>query len=69
MAKVIGFPNELMLRCPCGGKCDFACEEVTGHKLVIHSLPYCQKFEDMEPDVYLSYVRRSMGIVAPWEVN
>ena len=29
---------------------------------VIHDLPYCQKFEELDPYEFLRYVRRSRGI-------
>jgi hypothetical protein len=29
---------------------------------VIHDMPLCQKFLDLEPDEFLTYVRRSRGI-------
>ena len=29
---------------------------------VMHELPYCQKFKELEPVEFLTYVRRSRGI-------
>jgi hypothetical protein len=29
---------------------------------VLHVLPYCYKFLELEPDEFLTYVRRSRGI-------
>jgi hypothetical protein len=47
--------------CPCGG------EIWVGRRVpaVIHSLPYCKKFKDLEPDKFLRYVRKSRGIPDP----
>lgn len=32
---------------------------------VIHGMPYCKAFEQLEPDEFLSYVRRSRGLPDP----
>ena len=44
--------------CPCG-KAIFAIVEVCA---VVHEVPYCKKFLELEPDEFLAYVRRSRGI-------
>jgi len=45
-------------RCVCGKEI-FADVRVCA---VAHELPYCKAFEDLEPDEFLRYVRRSRGI-------
>ena len=50
-------------RCACGAQIhanrkDFA---------VMHTVPWCQAFQELEPDEFLTYVRRSRGIPDPPE--
>lgn len=45
-------------KCPCGGEI-FATDNPVG---VMHTMPYCQAFNTLEPDEYLTYVRRKRGI-------
>ena len=45
-------------RCPCGQNI-FADVNVFA---VIHGVPCCQMFRDLEPEDFLAYVRRSRGI-------
>lgn len=44
--------------CACGGKIAASMNPVA----VVHSIPYCKAFEMLEPDEFLTYVRRSRGI-------
>jgi hypothetical protein len=44
--------------CVCGKRI----EMVVGHAAVLHDLPPCAKFIELEPDEFLTYVRRSRGI-------
>jgi hypothetical protein len=44
--------------CACGQRI-FATDNPLG---VMHAMPYCQKFLELEPDEFLTYVRRSRGI-------
>jgi hypothetical protein len=50
-------PTDLGL-CPCGGKIYADTDQCA----VIHEIPYCKPFRDLEPDKFLAYVRRSRGI-------
>jgi hypothetical protein len=45
-------------KCPCGGRIGASAKDVS----VVHSVPPCKAFEDLEPDEFLTYVRRSRGI-------
>lgn len=45
-------------RCPCGGEIHASLDPPS----VVHSIPYCAKFLQLEPDEFLTYVRRSRGI-------
>jgi hypothetical protein len=47
--------------CPCGKEI-FAAKQLGA---VIHARPECQKFIEMEPDEFLSYVRASRGLPDP----
>lgn len=56
--------------CPCGG--EFTAGQVAegehqGAPVVLHDKPLCAKFEELEPDEFLTYVRQSYGIKAPWD--
>jgi hypothetical protein len=44
--------------CTCGGRIWADLETCA----VMHSVPYCAAFRDLEPDKFLTYVRRSRGI-------
>jgi hypothetical protein len=46
--------------CACGLRI-YSCES-NGVPAVMHDLPYCEKFRDLDPDKFLTYVRRSRGI-------
>lgn len=46
--------------CACGQRI-YSCI-IEGIPAVMHELPYCRKFADLEPDKFLTYVRRSRGI-------
>ncbi len=50
-------PKSLGL-CPCGRKIYADVEKVA----VMHEEPACEKFLELEPDKFLTYVRRSRGI-------
>lgn len=60
------FKPELEGKCPCGGTftAGYDGEDVPG---VMHTEPACERFSKLEPDEFLRYVRRSAGIVAPWD--
>lgn len=47
--------------CPCGKKIAAS----TDPPAVIHAVPYCKEFLYLEPDEFLTYVRRSRGIPDP----
>lgn len=49
---------ESLGRCPCGKKI----WADTQSYAVMHEIPYCQAFLKLEPDKFLTYVRRSRGI-------
>jgi hypothetical protein len=67
------FRPEVEFVCPCGVKAaagygDFP----NGAKNVptaIHELPYCEKFEMLDPDVYVNYVYRHLKQQKPPVVN
>jgi hypothetical protein len=44
--------------CPCGCKIYASVSQGA----VIHQVPFCKKFEELEPDDFITYVRRSRGI-------
>ena len=44
--------------CPCGRRI-YADSKIGA---VVHELPYCVQFRDLDPLEFLSYVRRSRGI-------
>jgi hypothetical protein len=50
-------PKDLGL-CPCGKRIYVDVQ----HYAVIHDEPACKKFMELEPDKFLTYVRRSRGI-------
>jgi hypothetical protein len=35
------------------------------HGAVVHEVPFCKAFLELEPDKFLTYVRRSRGIPDP----
>lgn len=45
-------------KCPCGAQLYGSVDPPA----VAHSMPYCAEFNRMEPDEFLTYVRRSRGI-------
>lgn len=47
--------------CPCGQRIYASVE----HGAIAHDLPQCPEFEAMDPDEFLTYVRRSRGIPDP----
>lgn len=46
--------------CPCGGKIYVSIDP----PCVAHEPPTCEKFDDLEPDDFLTYVRKTRGIPA-----
>ena len=50
-------PRDLGL-CPCGRRIFASVDQVA----VIHEVPYCKQFFELEPLEFLIYVRRSRGI-------
>jgi hypothetical protein len=48
----------LLGHCTCGGEI-WASEADCS---VAHSLPYCPKFEELEPDKFLAYIREARGL-------
>lgn len=51
-------PFEELGLCPCGSPIGANSEEGA----VVHGLPYCKAFDDLDPLEFLVYVRRSRGI-------
>ena len=45
-------------RCPCGKEI-FVTRDIPS---VIHEVPFCREFLELDPVAFLSYVRRSRGI-------
>lgn len=48
-------------RCPCGGEIAWSMDPPS----VLHAVPYCAKFLELEPDEFLTYVRRARGLPEP----
>ena len=44
--------------CPCGREIYASVSQFA----VIHQVPFCKQFEELEPDDFVAYVRRSRGI-------
>lgn len=55
-------PKQILVQplglCPCGKEIAASMDPPS----VVHGLPYCEKFLALEPDEFLTYVRRSRGI-------
>lgn len=45
-------------KCPCGAEIYYTLDPPA----VLHALPYCQKFIDLDVDEFLRYVRHTRGI-------
>lgn len=59
--------KELQVRCPCGARLAIALDEQGEPEGVLHGGTPCRKFEALEPDHFLTYVRRASGIPDPAE--
>jgi hypothetical protein len=62
MARPLGSVKWIPLGpCVCGKEI-FASNEESGIIAVMHTEPRCRKFDELEPDKFLTYIRRSRGI-------
>ena len=53
------FQVDLEFICLCGKKCYVD----TPRCAVIHEMPMCKKFRDLEPDKFLRYVRQATTVI------
>ena len=70
MSKNMKITNEIEGICPCGKgfTAGIVAEgKLKGISMVTHEEPICDKFRDLEPDEFLTHVRREWGIKAPWD--
>ena len=58
--KLPEFHVDMQLRCPCGGGIGVDFENFA----VFHEFPMCQKFESLEPNEFLRYVRHATTGIA-----
>jgi hypothetical protein len=58
MDKIESFQSSLRMVCPfCGGKVDAGYGGQHNAPMVIHTLPYCKEFDELEPDRFLESAR------------
>ncbi len=63
---ILSARSDFSFPCPCGGTGSTGYDE-HNNPLVLHSFPTCVDFDRMDAHEYLVFVRKSAGIVAPWD--